>query len=354
MEFKTLGVEQFRNLQRVNLALSKGINVFTGENGAGKTSVLEACYFLSHGRSFRSANSHSLIRRGQNHFIIRSEFAGPKGRIYKLGVEKTSRSFRARIDGRDVSSQLECTRLLPILSIHPGTFTLLTGDRAARRAFLDWGCFYQNSHFEQAWRSYQRALKQRNAALRQGGAIKNVQMWDQPLVDAARVITQARQEYVNQLGEQLPDILSELEIDFSLDILFHPGWADADLALILKNNIERDKKLGYTYPGPHRADFLAKMNELDAGKFGSRGQIKIVTIVLMLAQAQLFREHMASGFILLLDDLAAELDQKNFSVILQMVRKLKVQSLISGLSHDGFATDDKVFHVEHGEVSEML
>lgn len=355
MEFQTLGIEQFRNLNQVELELSSGLNVFTGANGAGKTSVLEACYYLSHGRSFRNGSSHSLIERGQDQFRIVGHFLESKNQEHTIGIEKTARSVRTRLDGCDVSSQVECTRLLPILAVHPGTFSLITGDPAARRAFLDWGAFYQNSAFEHHWRAYQRALKQRNAALRQGANMSMVRLWDHPLLQAAVEITKAREKCIDGLKAKIPLVLDALEIEMGVEMVFRQGWPlDKTLSDVLQEGIDRDRRLGYTYNGPHRADLVSLMDRMEASKYASRGQTKIVTIVLVVAQALLFGESISKGFVLLLDDLSAELDQENFLRVMEVVRTLEVQALITGLSPGIHSQADKLFHVKHGGVAEML
>ncbi len=355
MELRKLTIQSFRNLSSLTLAPGPGFNVFWGANGAGKTSILEAIHTLSQGKSFRSGAVRDLIQYQQSSFVISAELVR-SGSLHHIGIERSRERMRARIDYEDVGSIRELARNLPVISIHPGSFALITGEPAARRAFLDWGLFFADAGFHDHWLRYARALKQRNAAIRLGSSPRLIRQWDEALVEHGEIISRARQGYLQQIAEGLPSTAEQFSWQDKLALNYRWGWPDnQSLAEVLEQNIDRDRQLGFTFAGPHRGDFSTRFCDHDAARFGSRGQVKMITLLLKLTQARLFANQFDRKCVLLLDDVASELDQERQLQLIGVVYRLGLQTFVTSVEKNAElyrgASDTRMFHVKHGKLS---
>ena len=358
MELNKLSIHNLRNLDSVELEAGAGFNIFYGENGAGKTSILEAIHILSNGRSFRSTKIHPLIQHGKDKLLVTGTINNQR-RISKLGVERSTNGLRARIDGKNVNSILSLSESLPTLVLHPGTFGFLSAEPAQRRAFMDWGVFYANPGFVNQWRIYQKALRQRNTALRRGLPPQDIEIWNKPMAEAGEYIHKARKQYLQELGDVLPGLLSRFAQNHQIDLTLKPGWPEGQgLAAQLDQTLERDRRLGFTHAGPHRGDMVVRFNSHEASSFASRGQLKLVTVLLKLAQGVLSVNSNRAPCVLLLDDLPAELDKHHFARVLEVVADLGLQSFISSITAINElpvnSVPGRLFHVKHGVIHEVV
>ena len=182
------------------------LNLIAGENGAGKTSILEAIFLLGRGRSFRTRSSERLIRHGQASSTVfgRTDDSPPKHAGIEIAADGGT---RARINGENASSLLELSGVLPVQAIDPEIHKLVDQGPERRRRWLDWLVFHVEPTFGVHWSRYSRALKQRNAALRSGAAI--VDAWDKELVTNGVAITEARQRTLNRLLPRLTETLRD-------------------------------------------------------------------------------------------------------------------------------------------------
>ena len=166
MHLSKLRVQGLRLFQDLELKLSPGINVFIGDNGAGKTSILEAADVLSRGKSFRAAHLSEVIQHDQDSLVISAEILDSNQQAVQLGIARNATETRLRLNQQNVSKWSELAQYLPLLAIHPESYQLITGGPSERRKFLDWGLFHVEHQFKQVWNDYVRALKQRNFCLR--------------------------------------------------------------------------------------------------------------------------------------------------------------------------------------------
>lgn len=351
MSLAELRIQNLRCVESAQLEFSPDLNLISGPNGAGKTSILEAIFLLGRGRSFRTRSSEKLIRHGQNALTVfgRTHDVIPRSG----GVEVSREGTRARIDGHDAESLLALSSVLAVQSIDPEIHKLIDQGPERRRRWLDWLVFHVEPSFGGHWSRYQRALKQRNAALKVPGA--DVGLWDGALVEHGEFMTMARRAAVERLRPYLDALFGRFSgLDVSLG--FQPGWLqEQSLADALKLGIERDRERGTTTSGPHRADVILRLKGRSARETLSRGQQKLTAVAMIVAQLKLMRAELGMLATLLLDDPAAELDAKNLALLFDELASLNCQMIATSLSPETtlFQAPKAMFHVEQGRVNRL-
>ena len=320
----------FRNLTNFKVQNLSKANLIIGPNGVGKTSILEAIYFLSLGRSFRTSLFKKIIQNEQDHFIVQASLMNGS----KLGIQKNyDGGSIIRIDEETKKNIAENALLLPVQVIDPEAFSLLQSGPEARRKFFDWGVYQAFPHFYDYWREYQRLLRQRNAAIRNQMPLEMIVIWDPQLIKVTKTIDLLRRAYLERFSPVFSKYFETLLGDayLSIDLNYHPGWRD-DYAEALSGRVQRDLELGYTFSGPHRFDLKIKTESgCMASDFFSRGQQKLTVIALKLAQAALCSEEKQKKVIFLLDDIAAELDAVRRNQLADLLKAISCQYFITGV-----------------------
>lgn len=351
MALSFLKIQNLRNLQEVELEPAPGLNILLGRNGAGKTSILEAIYILSRGRSFRSDRAVPVISREKSSLEVFARFDASSP-VKTIGVRKGRGGTEIRMNGESVKQLSQLARVLPQLLITPRSHEILERGPEYRRRFMDWGVFHVEQGFLPAAKSYRRVLRQRNEALKRSP--RQLESWNLELVKSGLKVDCCRQEYVKALSERFLRLsryfLPEIEISLSYAV---SAETEQEYLEKLQQHHEEELKRGYTQIGPHRADLKVKFEGRDADKVASRGEQKLILAALFLAQAELVAEKGAVKPILLVDDLPAELDRENRGIFLEELTRLDTQVMITGTEatlFDGL-DDSRVFHVEQGVIS---
>ncbi|MFU8798135.1 MAG: DNA replication/repair protein RecF [Gammaproteobacteria bacterium] len=359
MSVTRLKIEQFRNLRAPDLALHARCNLFHGDNGSGKTSLLEAMHYLCLARSFRSNQASRIILHNASHFTLFGQFAVPGStHLIPAGIEKhRSGETKIKIDGAPIRSTAELARLHPLQVINASTFHLLDAGPQHRREFLDWGVFHVEPTFFQIWKRLQIALKQRNAALRQRIHPTQIKLWDKEFITASYALDALRVSYIRSFLPLFESVLKQLLDLKEITLHYQSGW-DAKLPLetVLERNFERDNSLGYTQYGPQRADLALRIRHQPLDEILSRGEQKLVTYTLRHVQGLLLHQLTQKQCIYLLDDLAAELDEDNRNAILALLQHAPFQVFITVLEPkhlENFIKNREMnmFHVEQGVIT---
>lgn len=348
---EALQIQDFRCMQRVELRPSSGINVIVGENASGKTSLLEAIFFLGRGRSFRGARRGALVRdAGSSASLIGRVLAQKRQVMVGLRWERTG-PIEARVGGRPATSLAELGLVLPVEAIEPEVHKLVEEGPEWRRRFMDWGSFHVEPRFLDCWRRYRRSLRQRNAALVDHSPAL-LDTWDEELARAGEDLAACREGFVRQLKPVMRDVSIEL-LGVPVDLEHRRGWSrDDGLAEALRESRDRDIRLQRTLAGPHRAELTIRLDDSAARARVSRGQQKLIAAGLMLAQMQVVQAMTGRRGVLLLDDPAAELDRRRVALLIDAVRRMDTQLFVTALDLDTLPRDldARLFHVEHGEL----
>ncbi len=359
MALTRLLINHFRNLTAVDIELSHGFNFLVGENGSGKTSLLEAIFYLGHGRSFKSHISNRIIHYDQPHFVLHGRVEEQQ-HSWSVGLQKSRQGDTLlKINGEEGNKIADLAHLLPMQVITPEGLTLLNGGPTYRRAFLDWGLFHQHHDFYTHWANLKRALKQRNAALAQVRHYGELKVWDSALAQLAHLVSQLRADYAEALRPEIEQtcrfFLPELEIGVS----FHQGWEkESDYAEILAQSFERDRAMGYTMVGPQKADFRFRANGLPVEDVLSRGQLKLLMCALRLAQGEYLIQQKQRQCLFLIDDFASELDPTKRALLAHRLRQSGSQVFVTAITHDQLQQmhwqeqhNDRLFQVQNGTIS---
>lgn len=347
-------IENIRILERAELNPVAGFNLITGANASGKTSVLESIFLLSRGRSFRSLRFGDVVRHGAERYSVVGWIAG-SGRKIPLGIERNAEQLTVRVDGRPATSRAELTTLLPVQLINPLSHKLLEEGPVFRRRYLDWGVFHVEPGFLHAWQRFQRALRQRNGALR--SYPDTARAWDSELIAAGMALDDLRRRYVADVAPYVHALARRLADVDDLELRYQRGWPqDRDLAGTLDQQWPRDRERGHTGSGPHRAEIRVRVEGRDAVGCVSRGQQKLLVAALILGQTQWFQERTGRRAIVLLDDLPAELDRPHRERLVSLLDELQPQVFVTAIDPDEIPVPDTArrFHVEHGQVGEMV
>lgn len=359
MSLSLLKINKLRNLKQLEIQANPRFNVIVGENGAGKTSILEAIHLLSIGRSFRTRINSRLITHGEEFGAVFGVACDTNGQEINLGVErKVEGKSRFRVDNVDVNSIATHAERLPTQLINPDGYKLIEGGPVIRRQFLDWGVFHVEHEFYACWQRFQKILKQRNAALKNNASKSQLKVWDEQLILASNSIDEYRKSYFSHFLMYFESIADEL-LPFGVpDLRYYSGWsADVSYAELLDANYVRDIGRGHTTAGPHRADIRITMNNIPAKDVLSRGQQKLFVNLMRLIQGKLLQKLRKKPCIYLIDDLTAELDRNHQRKLIKSLGDLDAQVFITTISPDDFVgfipeADCSMFHVEHGIIVE--
>ena len=378
MPIRSIKLANFRNLSSLNIELSDGVNFIIGHNGTGKTSILEAIYLLSTGRSFRTNNLAKLIKFNCEYLAINAALASSAEQEFTTLVDyhrNKKADKRLLLNNSAVKSIAEIAAILPVCNIDGEVFHALSSAPMYRRQLYDWGVFHVKHEFLNSWRKYESVLKQRNALLRQSepqkpsniNGLRDNKVWESLFIDAAVDLIQLRQKYFSLIEASFKHYISKLLPKFSYQIKLalnhglgsefkNSRVTDSDylntyLQTELSQKLQQDLSRGYTSVGPHRMDVIFKYNDLVAKDLVSRGQEKLIIVAYYLAQLSVIKDHTGKQCTVLIDDLAAELDSESWQLLYQQLLLTGHQLIFSAINEQNIPLEEsmagvKMFHVE--------
>ncbi|WP_417435521.1 DNA replication/repair protein RecF [Idiomarina abyssalis] len=354
MFIETLSLSHFRNFSEVALSPSPQINLITGDNGSGKTSLLEAIYLLGFGRSFRSGGFRQLIKEGNSGFTV---FCRSKD--YSIGVRRSGDGEQSlRLNGANVQRMSDVARLVPVQLLTPESVDILLEGPGQRRQFIDWGVFHVEHSFYSDWVAYTQLLKQRNSLLKQRSLpVREDKYWKEQLAYYGERISKSREKYLEELNDYIQELAKSFLSDVTMEVRLKSGW-DTSQSLFdaLESHTEKDKKYGFTSVGAHKADIKVIADGVEVKHRLSRGQLKTAITALKLAQGKHYQKIKKQPCIYLVDDLTSELDSRNQALLCRELENLDAQVFITAITgkqlSDKFQKSPRMFHVEHGVINE--
>jgi DNA replication and repair protein RecF len=260
--------------------------------------------------------------------------------------------------GEAVGSALDLARQLPLVVITPDSQRLLTDGAELRRQLMDWALFHVEPGYLNVLQRYRRALRQRNAALRDGAGPGALSAWDAELAEAGESLHGQRDRFLAGILPVYAETLQEL-IPMTVDIGYRAGW-DSTIGLreALAISTATDRSRGFTGVGPHRADLRFRLDGAAASQLLSRGEGKLFVVGLVLAQARFLNDSQGRRPLVLVDDLASELDEDSRGRFFAELQALGAQSFVTTVSRDLVETavreGSRVFHVERGKPLKMV
>ena len=325
-----LRARNLRALADLELAPDAGVNLISGHNGAGKTTLLEAIHLLSRGRSFRGSDLRQLIAHGETAATISAALVAGQARR-RLALIIAGRSAKARLDGVEGARRPEIARALPVLNLDARLMDLVDRGPERRRLLLNWVTFHVEPAFNAAWRRFRRALRQRNASLRDGARANVIEAWDGEFCRAAREMEGLRRAVAEQLRPLFTAKAARLT-GMPADWDYYPGWPREDsLKEILKAGLDGDRKQGNTRFGPQRADLVLRLESKRARYIASRGQQKLLASALMLAASEVLERAGANRPVLLVDEPLVELDAGHGQELLKALAETGAQLFIAAV-----------------------
>lgn len=352
-----LRLTNFRNISAATVSPAPGINLLVGENGSGKTSLLEAVYLLAMGRSFRSRNLKHLIQHGYEHCQV----FGRIDRTIPLGIQLGGTAgVQIRLNNAPLKKLSELVLHLPLQYIPANCHQFFEQGPKFRRKVVDWGLFHVEHDFLFHWQNYRKVLQQRNAALRAQKSNKEVSLWDGQLISYGLRLTQYREAYLQEVLQLFQYWFTQICNDYksaSFELRYAAGWPkNTELSVALQSNIDRDRMLGYSRNGPHAADWSIKIDGADPLELLSRGQQKLFYLAISFAQLSLLTKKRQQQSILLIDDISSELDSSHQQLVLAAIKTIGIQTFITTTADDlqsllNIQESDAVFHVKQGEVT---
>ncbi len=397
MHIQHLSLTNFRNYARLELTLPQKPIVLHGDNAQGKTSLLEAIYYLATSRSPYTTSDRQLIHwRTEKDPLpfarMVAEFSNRESSLQRLEItlmldmSTGAQRFKKNIKLNSVEKRvMDVVGLLTVVLFLPQDLSLIEGSPADRRRFMDTTLTQVNRAYVQALDTYEKTLPQRNALLRRiaerRASVAELSYWDERLTQAGSIIIAERQRFLRELERRAqsnhhdltgqketltlqyqPSFLPTVEgsgqrsfdvmgLDLHRELTaedIQPQFA-AQLQAEQRESIER----GATLSGPHRDELRLMINRRDCGLYGSRGQARTAVMALKLAELEWMHDHLGEWPILLLDEVVAELDRKRRAYLLERLTDA-AQTLVTTTELDIFSPDflerAALLHIEEGQI----
>ncbi|HTX45929.1 MAG TPA: DNA replication and repair protein RecF [Solirubrobacteraceae bacterium] len=336
MRVRVLTLRDFRNYERAEIAFGDSLTVVTGSNGAGKTNLLEALYFGCTGRSCRTANEREVVRFGAGTTRITLTVESDDG-AHELGVGfEPGQPKRMQLDGASVERLLDLDQR-PLVSVFlPDRLELVKGPPAVRRAHLDQfiGAMWPSRVATR--RAYSQALQQRNALIarvRAGhGSPASLATWNLQLAQHGIALMGDRDRAVQELSEPFGHLAEELGLDGGASVAYRPRSKATTAEALADELAERtpsDLERGFSGHGPHRDELALLRSGRELRVYGSQGQQRLALLALLLAERERIATHRRSPPLMLLDDVMSELDQLRRQALVELLRGVEGQSVIS-------------------------
>ncbi|MCR4842779.1 MAG: DNA replication/repair protein RecF [Eubacterium sp.] len=360
MNIKSLTLRDFRNYEDLEIEFDRNTNILFGNNGQGKTNILEAVYLAATTTSHRGSKDREMIRFGCDESHIRAVIE-KDSREHEIDIHlKKNKTKGIAVDKVPVKKASDMYGTLKVVVFSPEDLSIIKNGPAERRRFLNTELCQLDRIYLHRLGMYNKVLEQRTQLLKDlynNPDLENtLEIWDEQLVNYGSQIIESREEFVEKLNEITKPIHSDITAGKeSLEIIYEKSVSKDDFARTLKENRERDKRFCQTHAGPHRDDLCVKSMGTDMRKYGSQGQQRTSALSLKLAEIELIKIQTSEEPVLLLDDVLSELDSQRQELLLKYINN--IQTLITCTGMDDFVKNrvpvDRIYEVTEGRIKRV-
>lgn len=322
MNVTQINLNNFRNFHNFKLNDLKRVNVIIGDNGTGKTSIIESIYICSVGKSFRTNNDVNIITAGKDNYKVKIKI-DDSGKIKNLEVFYSEYGKKSKVNTSIKKRLSEFIGKYKVLLFSPDEIKILKDSPKSRRNYFNIQISQLERFYVKYLNEYNKILKQRNEYLRNSKInYEYLEILDLKLIDYGIKIFKYRKNYIKNLNNKIAKIQEKLQIDKEIMLNYVSDYEDyKNIEQKMKNSLEKDILYGMTRIGIHRDDIEFLFDGKNAKDFASQGQQKMILLVMKLAETLIFTNEYKHHPILLLDDLFSELDSKNQNKLIEFLGK---------------------------------
>lgn len=335
-----LNLINYKNYSEVDIEFSPRINCFVGDNGVGKTNILDAIHYLSLTKSYFTSVDSINIKHGENYFLIKGDFTNgqEKQEVY-CGFQKDKRKVLKR-GGKEYSRMSEHIGRFPVVMISPADADIISDGSEERRKFINNVISQYNSDYLYNVMRYNKALKNRNRLLKdyslKGSFDREMlSLWEDQMIEPAEIIFKTRKSFISDLiplFQEYYNLISEKKENVELN--YKSQLNEASIKDLFETNIEKDRILKYTTAGIHRDDLDLLMNDYSIRQIGSQGQQKSYLVALKLAKYEYIQKMGGVRPILLMDDVFDKFDETRVAQIIKLVSENRFGQIFITDTHE--------------------
>lgn len=347
---KKIVISDYRNIQLQELEFSPNVNCISGNNGEGKTNLLDAVYYLSMTKSAFASSDRFNFRHGTDTFSLSGTYVMENGLTSRFSIKASSKGEKKmRRDDKSYDRVSEHIGVLPVVMVSPSDISLVSESGDERRRFANSVLSQMDPSYMSAMQQYNRLLQQRNRMLKDMEVDRSLmEVIDMRMSALAEPVYQARKKFVEDLAPVVSEFYKILSGDSEkVCIEYETELSKASLDQLLSAAFDKDCMLKYTSSGIQRDDFIFTMNGYPIRRYGSQGQQKSFLVALKFAQYEVMKNKYGFAPMLLLDDVFDKLDMGRISNLLQMVasnefgqifitdsNKIRMSGIVDGLTRD--------------------
>ena len=365
MILKQISILNYKNLEQVDLAFSPNMNCFIGQNGMGKTNLLDAVYYLSFCKSATNPIDSQNMMHNQDFFVIQGFYQTELGDVEEVycGMKRRQKKTFKR-NKKEYSRLSDHIGFIPLVMVSPSDAELISGGSEERRRFMDVVISQYDKEYLEALIRYNKALQQRNTLLKaeQEPDEELISVWEEMMAATGEVVYRKRCEFINEFIPTFQTFYSHIsQNQEQVNLTYQSHASQGNLLQLIQEHRVKDRIMGYSLKGVHKDDLVMQIGEYPIKREGSQGQNKTYLIALKLAQFDFLRRTGSNTTpLLLLDDIFDKLDASRVEQIVKLVAGDKFgQIFITDTNREHLDKimqkiegDYKVFSVENGRIQE--